>query len=509
MHRVFMILGISLASIRSFSASLEASSDEFRKMVDVSAIRGHQQVLDEIASKNSRNRSAGSSGYAQSVDYIFKEMQAYGYIVRKQDFTIRLQKDAVTPVLQKNGKSKKTFVFGSDFASMTNEGQAQVEAEIEAVDLIIPSRNPNHSSSGCEEEDFLNFKPGNIALIQRGTCSFELKAQNAQKAGAAGAIIFNEGNPDRTDLFSGRIDLSGFPVLATSYQVGEELRGEVLHGPTKTEASIKVDVRVEARTVQNVIAESALGDGSRVITVGAHLDSVQEGPGINDNGSGSSTNLEIAKQYMKLSVPPKNKLRFIWFAAEELGLLGSDFYVKSLSKEEKSQIMAMLNFDMLSSQNYVRFVYDGDNSGRTEIFGQKGPEGSAQLEKIFLDYFASQNLPNEPTAFNGRSDYGPFIKAGIPAGGLFSGAEGLKSARLQRIYGGEAGRPFDSCYHQSCDNMNTNGQSLATKSLDELSDAAAHAVFVLSQTSEVFRLPQEEEVLPMVEFEYQGNRLVK
>ena len=174
-----------------------------------------------------------------------------------------------------------------------------------------------------------------------------------------------------------------------------------------------------------------------MIVVGAHLDSVGVGPGINDNGSGSATILEIAEQMSK--VKPRNKVRFIWFGAEESGLLGSEAYVASLSQQERTQIAAMLNFDMVGSPNFVRFVYDGDLSNSPPLPGG-APEGSAQIERLFLDYFASQGLITEPTAFDGRSDYGPFLEVGIPAGGLFTGAEGIKTAQQAAIFGGDRRR---------------------------------------------------------------------
>ncbi len=155
---------------------------------------------------------------------------------------------------------------------------------------------------------------------------------------------------------------------------------------------------------------------------GAHLDSVADGPGINDNGSGSAALLEIAMQMAELSIEPRNTVRFAWWGAEEAGLVGSQFYVDSLTKREVKNIELYLNFDMIGSPNYGRFVYDGDG----DAFGIKGPTGSANIERTFEDYFASQGLASEPTAFDGRSDYDAFITAGIPAGGLFTGAEDAK-----------------------------------------------------------------------------------
>jgi Zn-dependent M28 family amino/carboxypeptidase len=210
--------------------------------------------------------------------------------------------------------------------------------------------------------------------------------------------------------------------------------------------------------------------------VGAHLDSVAEGPGINDNGSGTAAILEIAEEISELEdFEPRNKIRFAFWGAEEAGLLGSEYYVSQLNASAIKKIAVNLNFDMLGSPNYVRFVYDGDGSATDTA----GPNGSKNIEQVFLDYFAEEDLATEPTAFDGRSDYGPFIAVGIPAGGLFSGAEGIKSAEEAGIYGGTAGVAYDPCYHQACDTFANNNDT----GLHQLSDAAAHAVLTFAETT--------------------------
>jgi Zn-dependent M28 family amino/carboxypeptidase len=315
--------------------------------------------------------------------------------------------------------------------------------------------------------------PGRIALIQRGTCTFEEKAAFAQAAGASAVLIFNEGNPGRTDAFIGTLGRPfTIPVLGISFSLGETLAG--LPNPTM---HVTADVTTEERPTANLLAETRRGDPNKVIVVGAHLDGVLEGPGVNDNGSGSSTILEIAIQLAKLRGTPggqiRNKIRFMWFGAEESGLLGSADYVSKLTQAEQDRIAAMLNFDMVGSPNYVRFVYDGNGSD-TAV---RGPRGSARIENIFLNYFERQGLATEPTAFDGRSDYGPFIAVGIPAGGLFTGAEGIKTAEEATIYGGTAGVAYDPCYHQACDDIS----NLSNQALDEMSDAAAHAVLHMAR----------------------------
>ena len=215
-----------------------------------------------------------------------------------------------------------------------------------------------------------------------------------------------------------------------------------------------------------------------MVLVGAHLDSVAAGPGINDNGSGSAAILEIAEQFKRLGLTPRNQVRFVWWGAEELNLLGSQFYVGDLTDAQAEDIALNLNFDMLGSPNFVRFVYDGDNSAFPVGPGvADGPEGSGEIERVFSDYFASQGLASSETPFNGRSDYGPFIAIGIPAGGLFSGAEGLKTAAEAAVYGGTVGAAYDPCYHQACDTYANNSNN----SLHELSDAAAQATLLFAK----------------------------
>jgi len=260
------------------------------------------------------------------------------------------------------------------------------------------------------------------------------------------------------------------PAAGPSFAVGQELRGLASQG---LQIHLKTTVINEERTSKNVIADWS-PKGARkdnVIVVGAHLDSVPEGPGINDNGSGTAANLEIAKQLTKLGKNDvKNTVRFGFWGAEELGLWGSTRYVESLSPAELEKIALNLNFDMLGSPNFARLVYDGDDTLKQSPI--EPPAGSGAIEKTFVDYFTKRGLATEPTAFDGRSDYQAFILAGVPAGGLFSGAEGGKTAEQVALYGGTAGQPFDPCYHQACDTYDNNSNT----GLAQLSDGAAFAI---------------------------------
>jgi Zn-dependent M28 family amino/carboxypeptidase len=205
---------------------------------------------------------------------------------------------------------------------------------------------------------------------------------------------------------------------------------------------------------------------------------VAEGPGINDNASGTATILEIAEQMAKLDLRPRNRVRFAFWGAEESGLVGSTAYVEEqVANGGIDQIEANLNFDMVGSPNFVRFVYDGDLSDSTPP-PSGAPQGSGQIENLFLRYFDKQGLATDPTAFDGRSDYGPFIANGVPAGGLFTGAEGIKTPEQEQVYGGVAGLAYDPCYHQACDTW----FNLSYTALDQMSDAAAHAAWTLARS---------------------------
>ena len=336
-------------------------------------------------------------------------------------------------------------------------------------------------------------------MIQRGSCSFAQKAQNAADAGAIGVIIFNEGQPGRTENFLGTLGDPGFtiPVVGAAFEVGVELAAGGV------DANLVVDASSEIRTTSNVIANSPEGRDDRVVVVGAHLDSVSEGPGIQDNGSGSAAILEVAIQMANQQISPRNKVRFAWWGAEEAGLLGAQYYVDQLSPRDIKDIALNLNFDMIGSPNFVRFVYDGDGSDTPLA----GPNGSKTIESVFLEYFKARSLPVEATAFDGRSDYGPFIEIGIPAGGLFTGAEGIKTPDEVGLYGGVAGEQYDPCYNLACDTFD----NISLQALDEMSDAVAHSVMTFALTTSSVNGTDKGKGLGKIknDMEYRGSRLVK
>jgi Zn-dependent M28 family amino/carboxypeptidase len=275
-----------------------------------------------------------------------------------------------------------------------------------------------------------------------------------------GVIIFNEGNtPERQNalFIDNQLDGATAPAVISSFAMGKELYDAYQAGQNPT-VDFQTFGTFTDRFFNQVIAETPKGDPDNVVVVGAHLDSVPEGPGINDDGSGTSLLLTMAQRLARPGHPLKQKIRFGWWGAEEQGLIGSSYYADNLTQEEVDKIDVMLDYDMLSSPNYARLVYDGDGSDPAapgEPEHPAGPEGSGTVEEVYREWFASKRQAVRSIAFDGRSDYAGFIERGIPAGGVFSGAEGVKTAAEERVYGGDAGSWYDPCYHQACDDITT------------------------------------------------------
>jgi Zn-dependent M28 family amino/carboxypeptidase len=435
--------------------------------VRLEGVREHQAAFQAIADANGGTRAAGTSGYTASADYVVDTMEAAGWNVELNEFPFTF---VPPPTLQQLTPVAANYETGA----FTGTGFGAVTGSVIPVDInLVP---PRASTSGCEAADFagLNFAgPNDIALIQRGTCPFADKALNAEAAGAEAVIIFNQGDtPLRLDLIIGTLgglDVVDIPVVGASFANGESL------AQAGSTAYVQVDPP-ESRPQVNVIAELPGTNDGNVVMAGAHLDSVQRGPGINDNGSGSAALLETAQVLAKLK--PQNTLRFAWWGAEEAGLLGSEAYVASLSAEELARIALYLNFDMVGSPNYIFMVYDGDESGFPAPVAV--PDGSVEIEDLFESYYTFAGEPYDDAEFSGRSDYEAFILNGIPAGGLFTGAEVPKTVQQQAIWGGIAGAQYDPCYHLACDTYANNSDH----ALSVNADAVAFAVLTYAYSTE-------------------------
>jgi Zn-dependent M28 family amino/carboxypeptidase len=449
----------------------DPGSQKLRHAVKAKNIQKHLSALQDIADANGGTRAAGTPGHVASAEYVEAKLDKAGYETTRQPFSYdKTNLDEAN--FAQTAPTPAEYVLLDQFYPMDYSGEGDVTAAVTAVDVNITGDHA--TTSGCEPEDFASFPAGNIALIQRGTCDFAVKATNAEAAGAVGVVIFNQGNvvegDDREGVVLGTLGAFGvnIPVIGIANDQGEEF-------VNTADLQLRVNVQTTTVTVDtfNVLASTERGDPTKQVLVGAHLDSVAEGPGINDNGSGSAAILELAIQLAKTKTVPKNQVTFAWWSGEEDNLQGSNYFVSQLTDETAANIAMNLNFDMVGSPNAVNFVYDGDG----DAFGQAGPEGSAEIEHVFNDYFTSQDVPFKPTAFDGRSDYFGFINVGIPAGGLFTGAEGIKTDEEAAVFGGTAGEAYDPCYHQACDTT----ANVSKDTLEVNADAMAHATYVLAQ----------------------------
>ncbi len=486
-------LAVSVAyAVPAYAAppSNNNSEKKLTKAVTLDGVLEHLEAFQAIADEDG-DRAAGRDGYAASVDYVVAQLEAAGYQPTVQDFEF--------PYFEENSELFRddpatTWVDETDFLRAqfpTGVPEGTAEGQVVPVDFANPpvpdSPAGAGGTSGCTASDYAGFPTGSIALVQRGGCGFAVKALAAQAAGASAVIVANDGRAGLVGMIGDATGLT-IPAIFVTTAVGLDLAST----PDAT-VTVTVDYEQDTRVAWNVLAETATGNDRNVVMAGAHLDSVQDGAGINDNGSGSAALLETAIQMSK--VKPNNTVRFAWWGAEESGLLGSEHYVAELSDAEAEDIALYLNFDMIGSPNYMFGIYDGDDSGNTAPDGFI-PEGSAQIEDVFEAFYDSRGLAHNDSEFSGRSDYGPFIAVGIPAGGLFTGAEGEKTVAQAAWYGGLPGESYDPCYHAYCDNLTGDGQDEAlydaleedydligninTFALDVNSDAVAAAIITFA-----------------------------
>jgi Zn-dependent M28 family amino/carboxypeptidase len=457
------IAAFAITAPAAVAAPPDVDSTRLERLVTVQGITEHQKALQTIADLNGGTRYTRTPGYTASAAYVKATLEHAGYDARYEMFNMPEWHETAAPVLQQVSPTDKTYVPGSaeddnspavDFIAFEHS-PTETLTNVRVVptnDVLIPSTGG--STSGCEMSDFPAATSGAIALIQRGTCGFTTKLQNAVTAGAVGVILFNEGDSaGRSNaLFRSADPGYSIPAVLSSFAVGQELANafKAGQGPTVNLTTNGVDVE---KLYPNVVAETKRGDANHIVMLGAHLDSVPAGPGVNDDGSGTAFQLELAEQLAKPGTPPRNKIRFLWFGGEEDGLVGSQYYAAHLSDAEVARTDMMLDTDMIASSNFARLVYDGDGS----TFGDEvsGPEGSGTVERVLTEYWAERGMASEPIPFDGRSDYVGFVNRGIPAGGVFAGAEAPKTAAQVAKYGGVEGEQLDPCYHEACDNFAT------------------------------------------------------
>jgi Peptidase family M28/PA domain len=453
-RRLVVLLALLALLPASARAEREASPQDAPRLaraITAGALRSHLRAFQAIATRNGGNRLAGTAGYAQSVAYVTRRLREVGFRPRLHSFPFVLSYEPRPPELARVAPGSETYRRERDFLTMQYSGSGTLTSPVAAVAF-------GSADSGCDRSDFPAFRNRPIVLVRRGACLLLQKAQNAEAAGAGAVLIANTGGPGRNGPFSATLVRPGLriPALTVSYPLGASIAESAGPGAVRMRVSVVVETR--RASAPNVVAELP-GRSDRVVLLGAHLDSVPNGPGLNDNGSGSALVLEVARQARRLGVRRRVGLRFAWWGAEEEGLHGSTAYVRSLSAAERGRIAAVVNLDMVGSRNFARFVYDGAQQ----------PAGSQRIEEAFRAYFAARKLPVEEVSIGGSSDHAPFAAVGIPVGGLFTGADSAKTASQQRSFGGRSERPYDACYHRACDTVANVNLRIA----EQLADATA------------------------------------
>jgi Iap family predicted aminopeptidase len=376
-----------------------------------SALGEHLRALQRIADANGGNRAAGTPGDEASVEYVAGRLREAGWRVRLEPVSFPYFDERSPPRLDRLRED-------DEFRTLSYSGSGRVAGRVRRVGL------------GCERGDFDALEEGDVAVAVRGQCFFRDKARSAESAGAAALLVVDR---ERDDPPSATLGAPGtrIPVLALGASAGESL------GPR---VRVAVDAVSERRRTTNVIAETAGPPGGPVVMAGGHLDSVPAGPGINDNGSGVAALLELADALGGRA--PGARVRLAFWGAEELGLIGSRRYVGRLDGDARERIVAYLNLDMVGSPEPVRRVYSDTDPGIERL-----------LRRLVGPRAEEENA-------GAASDHAPFERAGIPVGGLFTGA----------------GRPNDPCYHRACDDLDNVDMPV----LVEMARAAAEAVERLS-----------------------------
>ncbi|EHK15250.1 uncharacterized protein TRIVIDRAFT_74747 [Trichoderma virens Gv29-8] len=399
-------------------------------------------------------RVIGSSGHEETLNYIANTLLDLGdyYNVSVQEFPVTLSNVFQFRLVLADEVSKSAIPMG---LTPPTKDKEPVHGDLVLV-----------KNSGCNASDYPKNVKGNIAFIRRGECAFGDKSIGAGKAGAKAAVIFNT-DPEELHGTLGLPVEDHIATFGIDGVEGKKIADKLADGES-LDAIAYIDAEVKQIQTVNVLAQTEQGDPDNCVMLGGHSDGVAEGPGINDDGSGSMSVLEVAVQLTKFKV--NNCVRFAWWAAEEEGLLGSDFYAENLSEEENQKIRLFMDYDMMASPNFAYQIYNATNA--------ESPAGSEELRNLYVDWYKSQGLNYTFIPFDGRSDYDGFIRAGIPAGGIATGAEAVKTKEEEEMFGGHAGQWLDPCYHQLCDdlgNLNHTAWEVNTKLI-----AHSVATFALS-----------------------------
>jgi len=477
MHKKSSFINVIASSalfLSGFASAADVPAQSLQDAISIDNLIAHLKAFQGHADQNQDDfpgsRFTLGSGYTASRDYVIKTLQEAGYRVSVQDVPFDISYISSPAVFEQSAPSKKVYIENKDFTPYTSSGEADLTAEISL---------PSGDKSGCQEGDFNGFTAGNIALIQRGgNCSHIDKVMHAVHARASGVIIYNNVPGVLFVSLGASIPSETTPVVFVSAELGKAFLSDL-------NKNISPVVHINFRSVkksglsQNILAESIDGDPEHIVMAGAHLDSSWGNAGINDNASAVAAVLETAIQFKHIK--PVNKLRFAFWTGEELGLIGSQFYVDHLSAEEKAKIAVYLNYEILGAPNGARLIMGADKDA---------PPGTKKITQLYVDYFNQQGLKSlviDPSTANAsaRSDMHAFMNAGIPGGFIVTGAELSWNMILKSVFtdlpNRQLGLATHPCYHKACDTLTLKNDELKDPNFDfdlylQMSKAAAFAI---------------------------------
>ncbi|KAH8662561.1 peptidase-like protein [Xylariales sp. PMI_506] len=390
----------------STSLSKSLTPDRIEADISTDGLRSIISSLNEIAESHDGNRGFGLPGFRASVDFVLSQVPS-SMDVYLQPFNASFAQTREISVTGPDGESVKAVPMMFNPPTPIPDGFTAP-----LLDTPVDDRR----GSMCAPADWQDIDASNhLVLVKRGVCSIADKLRLARSHGALGVILYhNEPGvtiPSATLLGATAEEI--VPAAIIPLEVGVYWK-ERLAADEKLIVRLLVDSVSETRESWNVIAETRQGDPDNVVVLGAHLDSVQEGPGSNDDGSGSAALIEIMRSVARYD-GFGNKLRFAWWGAEESGLVGSLHYCETLDDNEADRIRFYFNYDMIGSIDPSYGVYQGHPSGAQPLF----------------DYLAAQGKNPHFGAFADSSDYVGFVRLNIPSSGLDTGG--------------------DPCYHAACD----------------------------------------------------------
>lgn len=441
-HQAVIGAAVAVTALFAGCSSAPAPSQNLARdladAVGVDDMFVHLRKLQEIADANNRSRAEGTSGYEASVEYVAQTLRDKGFDVQTPEYERLVVASPGKPTVTASGRD-----YPVDQASLltpTKPGGLRAAT----VRPLKPA--------GCAAADYgTKTVTAAIAVVDDKGCSIVDKQDTAAAEGAVGLLVVS--NPGATGSPKGLFTRGYYQRLKVPVGVIDAGTDAALR---RTNAPVLLTLDAKAAMVKsrNVLAQTKTGDTQNVVVAGAHLDTVAESPGINDNGTGVAALLETAAA---LGSQPQiaNAVRFGFWGSEERVLAGSTKYIESLDREQLNDLALYLNFDMLGSPNAGFFTYDGDQSGQPNpaVPANSVPAGSAGIERTLAGYLNLAGIRPADMPLGKAGDYSPFLDAGVPIGGITTGAAQRKTELQARLWGGTSGVAFDRNYHLPGDDV--------------------------------------------------------